>query len=130
MLELVVGQFAGLLAVVPLGDEVEVGLVVVARESLVDDLPRDRMPVLDRGETVPQPRRIGAVAAERPELLAAVRVAQANAVAGRLGARPGRLCFGLDALDEPPSAFQPEHLAGLQRLVRRVPVDPFSSLTR
>ena len=57
MLELVVGQIALGLAVVALRDEVEERLaLLVVGERLLDDLPADGSPVLDRRERVAESR--------------------------------------------------------------------------
>ena len=72
MLELVVRQRLDL-RVVAFGGEIEVRLaLVIAPELLVDDLPADGLPVLERRERVADPRSVGAEAAEPAELLPSI----------------------------------------------------------
>ena len=63
------------LRVVPLGDQVEERLtLLVEGEGLIGHLPADRSPVLHRRERVPEPGAVGAVAPERADLLAPIRM--------------------------------------------------------
>src|SRR6266540_5258098 len=100
MLELVVRKLR-LLGEVTLGREVEIRLaLLVVGEALLDDLPADRPSVFSGCERVAVPGRVGAQAPKDAQLLAAVRMAQPQAVARRLGhdARRRRV---LDGVDEP-----------------------------
>src|SRR5439155_25264611 len=120
VLELVVGQVLRV-AVVSFGRQIEEGLaLLVVGQALVHDLPADGLAVLDRGEAVAEPWCVGTIAAKRPELLAPVRMVQAEAVASRLCKDAGRLSVRLQALDKPVASLEPEHLPGLEWLVRRV----------
>ena len=113
MLELVVGQVSIGLPVVALCDEVEERLVLlVMGERLLDDLPADRGPVLGRRERVAEPRAAGPHAPEGTQLLAPVRVAEAQAVTGRLGDDAGGLAL-LDRIHEPVAAVQCHQCPGL-----------------
>jgi hypothetical protein len=83
-------------------------------QALVDDLPADRLAVVDGGEAVAEPRRVGTVAAEAALLDPAVGVAQHDPVPRRLHDREGGGLGRVDRLYEPESPFEPEDLTGLQ----------------
>ena len=94
MLELVVRQRLHLREVA-LGGEAEVRLaLVVALELLVDDLPADGLPVLERRERVAEPWRVRAEAAEAPKLLPLIWMPQPQPVPRRNALGPRRPVVG------------------------------------
>jgi adenylate kinase family enzyme len=126
VLELVVGNLLDL-GVVALGDELQVGLaVLVPSHALIDDLPADRLAVLDRRECMPEPRRAGAVATKSARLDAAVRASELEAVAGRLRRRGEPV----HTLDQPVAPLESQDGTDLERHVRCVLVDALIACTR
>jgi hypothetical protein len=76
------------LAVVALGNELEVGLaLLVPFEARIHDFPADRLAVVGRRERVAQLRRCRPVPAERSQLLPLVRMQEAHAIARRFRQR-------------------------------------------
>ena len=119
VLELVVRQRRLCLLEVALRQEVEVRLAArVERQLLVDDLPADRAPGRFGRERVAEAGRARSEAPERPDVLTPVRIPQPKPVAR--GLRPRAVA--LDPLDEPVAPLEPDHVARLERLLRRVGV--------
>src|SRR5215204_2799151 len=104
VLQLVVRKVSFRFGKVTSRDQVEVGLVVVVeREHLVGYLPADRLAVLEGREAVTEPRTVGPVAPESPDLLPSVRAREPQPVAGELADRTRRVAV-LDPLDQPVAA--------------------------
>ena len=120
MLKLVVRQRLDLREVA-LCREAEVRLaLLVLLELLVDDLPADGLPVLERRKRVAEPRSVGAETTEPAELLPSVRMPQPEPVPCRDGDRPGRpLVGGLDARDQPVAPVEAENVSRLELVLGR-----------
>jgi hypothetical protein len=79
-LELVVGKSLGL-ALIPLGEELEIRVVVRGGgQTLVGHLPARRLAVLERREGMTETRALGHDATERPEFFASIRMPEAKPI--------------------------------------------------
>jgi Mechanosensitive ion channel len=122
MLELVVGKLLQL-AVVTLGDEFHVRLALsVARELTVDDLPADRLPVLERAERVAEARRVEPVAPERACFDTPGRVPKEKAIPRELCERAGRhpTVWCLHTLHKPVTTVPHDDVTRLELLLGRI----------
>jgi hypothetical protein len=78
------------LRVVAVGREAEVRLaVLVLLQLLVDDLPADRLSVLERRERVAEPGSVGPEAAEPADLLSPIWMPEAQPVPSRTATARG-----------------------------------------
>jgi hypothetical protein len=123
VLELVVRKLPVGFCIVALCQEIEKRLAaLVVSKLFIDHLPADRLSLFERRERVTEPRRSRLDPAQSTEFLTVVGMPKADAIPRRFREHPGRI---FNALHEPETTAEPQHVAGGDRVVRRIALRAF-----